>query len=187
MFQFNHNLAEVLQKIRTDMPGFIGFEETCLMVKPLEGDAFVAMNPNSSKESLKCMDSAPDLFYFHPYSGISIDSFNQDKLQHYNSPRSYDKFNEAVDCLCPTILVKDVIYVPLKTSQGKTIGVVQLVNKIYGCITEADLTLAANMAPILANGIDLLMKTSKLSGTVDFVVASVQDTMRDYEPPANYR
>ena len=165
------------------MPDILGFEETPLMLKPYEsqgakGDPLIALSPNNSKESLKNVKKA-DLFYFHPTSGFTVDCFETGKLKHVLGPRDYDKFAEGVDSLCPVVYLKEIIYVPLKTSDNHLIGVLQLINKSSGFSSEADITLATLLGTVLANSILMVMRANKLSGTMDHIISSVVNATKD--------
>lgn len=165
------------------MPEILGFEETPLLIKPYEsdgafGDSFVAMSPNFSKESLRQMDKA-DIFYFYPNTGFTLECIEQKKVRHVKGPRDYDKFAEGVDNLCPGVYLREVIYTPLVTSDGMFIGVLQLINKTTGFATDDDISLAGSISTVIANSLLMVMKASKLSGTMDHIIMSVANATKD--------
>lgn len=165
------------------MPDILGYEEVCFLIKPLHenSDSLVSVSPNSSKDSLKNSRRC-ETFFFSPHFGFTMDCLRNGKMQHILTPRDYENFADGVDCLAPTVYLKEILYVPL-VPLGETtpLGVMQLVNKNVGNISTTDISLITTLAPAIGNWISLIIKGTKLSDTVDKVVDRVRRAAKDYE------
>lgn len=103
-------------------------------------------------------------------------------MQHILTPRDYENFADGVDCLAPTVYLKEILYVPLvPLGESTPLGVMQLVNKNVGNISNTDISLITTLAPAIGNWISLIIKGTKLSDTVDKVVDRVRRAAKDYE------
>ena len=163
------------------MPEIVGFEETCPLIKnPFEENALVTGNPNSSKESIRTFGRC-DLFYFSPFIGFTMDCLQSGVLRHISSPREHQKFFDGVDNLCATVNLRDIIYLPLVTSDSQIIGVLQFINKQYGTVTQDDINLLTHMGTTIANCLYIIMKGVRLSLTADRIVGSVQSVVKPIE------
>jgi hypothetical protein len=184
LFKFSHEIDSALYVLRTEMPDILGYEEVCFLIKPLSeiSDSLVSVSPNSSKDSLKNARRC-ETFFFSPHSGFTVDCFKTAKVHHVVSPRDYENYADGVDCLAPTVHLKEIIYVPL-VPLGETVplGVMQLINKSVGNISTTDISLITTLAPAIGNWISLIIKGTKLSDTVDKVVDRVRRATKDYDP-----
>lgn len=170
------------------MPDILGYDEVCFLIKPLyeNSDSLVSVSPNSSKDSLKNARRC-ETFFFSPHSGFTMDSFRTGRMQHVISPRDYENYVDGVDCLAPTIHLKEILYIPLlPLGESTPLGTMQLINKSVGNITTTDISLITTLAPAIANWISLIIKGTKLSDTVDKVVDRVRRAAKDYETTSTF-
>lgn len=173
LFRFYHDITGLLKSLRTELPFILGFEEVCIMAKSMDqsSGSFISISPNMSKETLRGMKKA-DLFYLHPYSGFTMECLTSGLLRHVKNPRNHEMFKEGTDSLCPLVFLTDIVYLPLRTSAGEPMGVLQAVNKRFGQVSDDDIKLFTMLGPILANALQLVTTGVVLSLTMDQMAES---------------
>lgn len=165
----------MLKVLRAEIPDIIGFEEIAIMCKPPDGsDSFTALSPNLSKQILTSQKHA-ELFFLYPLTGFSVECIRTNQIRHVRSPRNYDNFQESWDCLCPLVFLRDIVFIPLRTTNGQVVGCMQAVNKQFGEVSEDDVKLLTLLAPIMANSLNLILTGVIMSQTMDQIAISASN------------
>lgn len=181
LFRFYPEINPGLHSLRVELPSILGFDEVCFLIKSNpNSDNLMALSPNASRETVASLKKM-ELFYFNPFKGFSYDCINNLTQTHVLFPRDNSNFCEGIDSLCPTVHLKNIIYVPLFTGDKQILGVMQLINKSQGMVTDSDLTLADMIGQIVGKGLEMMLTCVRMAYTHERVLDSIRMATKGYE------
>lgn len=157
-----NSLLSKLKAIRMNLPNILGFEDVAILIdqkKFIKNPGYVnsdeysiyGLSPGISCVDLNLQQSAVGIDLYHSKlknNCISHKVFDDCDILHVQNPRSHPSFIESVDNLTPVsffcmnkkqiISVQNIVYCALSPDKEHNIGIVQLVNKQKGFLTERD-------------------------------------------------
>ena len=133
--------------------------------------AFYAISPNHAVPALKICK--PDIYFYNlPDKSLSAMIYENFKEALYiKDPRSNPNFFEGIDNLSPITKLKGIVFVPL-CSQGQPLGLMQLINKCRGEVTDEDASSCQDIGVLVGNYISVVLNNIKLGESLEEIVNS---------------